>query len=155
MELPPTYPPTRKSGQGVEYHGQPSADRYDWREECDAPESQAWIEAQNRLTFAYLEQIPAREPIRRRMTELWDYPKMSAPFKKGGSTFQFRNSGLQSQDVLWVRDGSGGDARILLDPNMLSADGTVALNTYALSKDGAWLAYAVTSGGSDWLTWRV
>ncbi|MBI5877481.1 MAG: S9 family peptidase [Chloroflexi bacterium] len=154
MDLPLIYPTTRRSNQSDDYHGQTVADPYRWLEDADAPETAAWIEAQNRLTFEYLASIPARERIRRRMTELWDYPKMSAPFRKGNRTFQFRNSGLQNQDVLYVLE-QPGEARRLLDPNTLAADGTVALNTFAVSEDSAWLAYATAASGSDWLTWRV
>ncbi|MEJ5308383.1 MAG: prolyl oligopeptidase family serine peptidase [Anaerolineae bacterium] len=149
------YPHTHTVEQVDDYHGTLVPDPYRWLEDLNAPETQAWIEAQNALTFSYLEQIPGREAIRARLTELWDFPKFGAPFKRGGRTFQFRNSGLQNQDVLYVMATPGDEGRVLLDPNTLSADGTVALTGADVSWDGQWLAYAVSASGSDWKTWRV
>ncbi len=149
------YPTTHTVDHVDDYHGTPVPDPYRWLEDLNAPETQAWIEAQNALTFSYLEQIPAREAIRARLTELWDFPKFSAPFKRGGRYFQFRNSGLQNQDVLYVMDSPTDEGRVLLDPNTLSADGTVALTGTDVSWDGRWLAYAVSASGSDWKMWRV
>jgi len=154
------YPPTHTVAHVDDYHGTPVPDPYRWLEDLNAPETQAWIEAQNALTFDYLEQIPAREKIRARLTELWDFARFGAPFKRGGRIFQFRNSGLQNQDVLYVMDDPGNhgvhaEGRVLLDPNTLSEDGTVALTGADVSWDGRWLAYAVSAGGSDWKTWRV
>jgi len=149
------YPATPMVGQVDDYHGTLVPDPYRWLEDLNAPETQTWIEAQNALTFAYLEQIPGREAIRARLTELWDFPKFGAPFKRGGRTFQFRNSGLQNQDVLYVMDAPTDEGRVLLDPNTLSDDGTVALTGVDVSWDGRWLAYAVSASGSDWKTWRV
>ncbi|MEP7199272.1 MAG: prolyl oligopeptidase family serine peptidase [Chloroflexota bacterium] len=150
-----TYPATRTVAQVDDYHGTLVADPYRWLEDVDSAETQAWIAAQNELTESFLSRNPSRAKIRQRLTELWDFPKMSAPFKRGGRYFQFRNSGLQNQDVLCVLDALGGEARVLLDPNTLSDDGTIALNTFAVSDDGCWLAYATAASGSDWLTWRV
>src|SRR5437667_382672 len=90
------YPPTRKGDVVDDYHGTKVADPYRWLEDVDSPETRGWVEAENRVTFAYLERIPERERIRRRLTELWDYPKYGAPFKKGGRYFFFKNSGLQN-----------------------------------------------------------
>jgi len=149
------YPSTPTVDQVNDYHGTPVADPYRWLEDVDSPETLAWVKAQNELTFSFLEGIPAREKIRRRLTELWDYPRFSAPLKKGGRYFQLRNTGLQNQDALYALEALDGEARLLLDPNTLSADGTVALNTWSVSKDGRWLAYAISASGSDWLTWRV
>ncbi|MCW5851987.1 MAG: S9 family peptidase, partial [Anaerolineae bacterium] len=149
-----TYPSTAACGQVDDYHGTTVADPYRWLEDTDAPETRAWIEAQNKLTFDYLELIPAREAIRRRLTELWDYPKQWAPVKRGGRLFQLRNTGLQNQDVMVVIESDGGE-RVLLDPNALSDDGTVALVNWSVSSDGRRLAYSTSRGGSDWLTWRV
>jgi prolyl oligopeptidase len=114
-----------------------------------------WIEAQNALTFSFLESIPSRARIKQRLTELWDYPKVSAPTTRGGKFFQLRNSGLQNQDVLYTMDSPGAEGRVLLDPNTLSPDGTVALTGRKASKDGCWMAYATSASGSDWMTWRV
>jgi prolyl oligopeptidase len=149
------YPATHTVDQVDDYHGTAVPDPYRWLEDLNAPETQTWIEAQNALTFSYLEQIPAREAIRARLTELWDFLKFGAPFKRGGRTFQFRNSGLQNQDVLYVMDSPTDEGYVLLDPNMLSADGTVALTGTDVSWDGQWLAYAVSASGSDWKTWHV
>src|SRR3989441_10911745 len=98
-----TYPPTRKSDVVDAYHGAKVGDPFRWLEDVDSPETRSWVEAENRVTFAYLEQIPERERIRRRLTELWDYPKYGAPFKKGGQYFFFKNSGLQNQSVLYTQ----------------------------------------------------
>ena len=151
-----TYPDSRKSDHVDDYHGTRIADPYRWLElAADTPEVRAWIEAQNELTFGYLGKIEARDPIKQRLTELWDYPKRSAPFKKGGRYFQFRNDGLQNQDVLFVMEGLADEGRVLLDPNTLSEDGTVALSSVSVSDDGAFLAYATSGSGSDWQTWQV
>ena len=149
------YPTTHTVEHVDDYHGTLVPDPYRWLEDLNAPETQAWIEAQNALTFSYLEQIPGREAIRARLTELWDFPRFGAPFKRGGRTFQFRNTGLQNQEVLYVLETPGDEGRVLLDPNTLSEDGTVALTGADVSWDGQWLAYAVSASGSDWKTWRV
>ncbi len=151
----PTYPVTPTCDQVDDYHGTLVADPYRWLEDTDSPETRAWIEAQNQVTFAFLENIPERERIRQRLTGLWDYPKAWAPVKRGGRYFQLRNSGLQNQDVLFVLDSLEGEPRVLLDPNDLSDDGTVALTSWEPSPDGRRLAYATSAAGSDWLTWRV
>jgi prolyl oligopeptidase len=149
------YPQSPTVNQLDDYHGTAVPDPYRWLEDTDSPETKAWIEAQNELTFAFLEQIPEREKIRARLTELWDYPKASAPFQRGGRYFQFQNTGLQNQDVLFVQESLEDEGRILIDPNGLSQDGTVALTDLAVSEDGRWLAYAASASGSDWMTWRV
>ncbi len=149
------YPVTRTVTQVDDYHGTLVADPYRWLEDLNAPETQAWIEAQNALTFSYLEQIPVRDAIRRRLTELWNFPRVGAPFRHGEHYFQFRNSGLQNQDVLYVMKTPTDTGRVLLDPNSFSPDGTVALTGCNVSWDGQWLAYAVSAAGSDWKTWRV
>jgi len=149
------YPATAVVEQVDDFHGTPVADPYRWLEDVDSPGTRAWIAAQNDVTFSFLEGIPARDRIRRRLTELWDYPKRWAPLERGGRYFQVRNTGLQNQDILHVMDGPEAEARVLLDPNLLSEDGTVALTSWSVSKDGKWLAYATSASGSDWLTWRV
>jgi prolyl oligopeptidase len=151
----PTYPPTRKGDVVDTHHGTRVPDPYRWLEDVDSDETRAWVEAQNRVTFAYLEQIPQREGIRRRLTELWNYPKYGAPFKKGGRYFFFKNSGLQNQSVLYSQSTLTAEPEVLLDPNTLSADGTVALSTLALSDDGQALVYGVSGSGSDWQEFRV
>lgn len=149
------YPQTPTVDQVDDYHGTPVADPYRWLEDVDSPQTKAWVEAQNALTYSFLEKIPERERIRQRLTELWDYPKAQVPLKRGGRYFQLRNSGLQNQDVLYVLETLQAEPRLLLDPNGLSEDGTVALVNWSVSEDGRWLAYAVAASGSDWLTWRV
>jgi prolyl oligopeptidase len=150
-----TYPPARKSDVVDDYHGTRVADPYRWLEDVDSPETRAWVEAENRVTFAYLEQIPERERIRRRLTELWDYPKYGAPFKKGGRYFFFKNSGLQNQSVLYSQASLTAEPQVLLDPNTLSADGTVALSILAFAEDGRTLVYGTSGSGSDWQEFRV
>lgn len=149
------YPPTRQVDQVDDYHGTLVADPYRWLEEVDSPAALEWIAAQNELTFSFLEGIPARQKIRARLTELWDYPRASAPLQRGGRYFQLRNTGLQNQDVLYFMETLADAGRLLLDPNTLSPDGTVALTSWEASKDGRLLAYATSASGSDWLTWRV
>ena len=150
-----TYPATRKGDVIDDYHGTKVADPYHWLEDVDSPETHSWVEAENRVTFAYLEQIPERERIRRRLTELWDYPKYGAPFKKGGRYFFFKNSGLQNQSVLYTQSALTAEPSVLLDPNTLSSDGTVALSILALAEDGRTLVYGTSGSGSDWQEFRV
>ncbi len=150
-----TYPHTPTIEQSDDYHGTRVSDPYRWLEEVDLAQTLDWIQAQNRLTFGYLEALPQRERLRRRLTELWDYPKATAPRKKGGRYFQFRNTGLQNQDVLYTFESFDQEPRLLLDPNTFSEDGTVALTTWSPSEDGNLLAYAASASGSDWITWRV
>jgi len=150
-----TYPPARKSDIVDDYHGTRVADPYRWLEDVDSPETHAWVEAENRVTFAYLEQIPERERIRKRLTALWDYPKYGAPFKKGGRYFFFKNTGLQNQAVLYTQSTLTAAPEVLLDPNTLSADGTVALSILAFSEDGRAMVYGTSGSGSDWQEFRV
>ena len=149
------YPRAKSVPVTDEYHGRRVPDPYRWLENTDSQETRDWIEGQNKVTFSFLGAIPARDRIRKRLTELWDSSKRWAPLKKGGRYFQLRNTGLQDQDVLYVMDRIGGKARPLLDPNTLSPDGTISLTGWSVSKDGRWLAYATSTSGSDWLTWRV
>lgn len=143
-------------GQVVDdYNGVKIADPYRWMEELDSTETRAWVEAENKLTFSYLEAIPGRDAIRTRLTELWDYERYSVPFVEGGRTFLSRNSGLQAQSVWYVLDAGGAEPRVLLDPNPLSKDGTIAISTTSVSDDGHWLAYSLSTAGSDWQEWRV
>ncbi len=150
-----SYPPTRKGDVVDDYHGTKVPDPYRWLEDVDSPETLAWVEAENRLTFGYLEQIPERSAIQRRLTALWDYPKYGAPFQKGGRYFFFKNSGLQNQAVLYTQDSLTAEPEVLLDPNTLSADGTVALSTLEVSEDGRLLVYGTSASGSDWQEFRV
>ncbi|CAN5349570.1 prolyl oligopeptidase family serine peptidase [soil metagenome] len=150
-----TYPETRRVEQVDDYHGTRVADPYRWLEDADSPETAAWVEAQNRVTFGILKSIPEREGIERRLTELWNYERFSVPFKQGGRYFFSRNSGLQNQSVLYWQPTLEAEPRVLLDPNTLSEDGTVALSMIRVSEDGRYLAYGTSSGGSDWQEIRV
>lgn len=149
------YPETATVDVVDVYHGEEVADPYRWLEDADAPEVQEWIEAQNRVTFTYLEGIPGREALTRRLEALWDYERISTPAREGEEFFFTRNDGLQPQSVLVAADEPAGRGRVLLNPNELSEDGTVSLARYSVSPDGRLLAYALSSGGSDWLEWRV
>jgi len=149
------YPVTRKVDQVDNYHGTEVADPYRWLEDTDSPETHAWIEAQNQVTFAYLESIPEREMYRERLKALWNYPRHGSPFLRGERTFFFKNDGLQNQSVLHVQDSPDAEPRVLLDANTLSEDGTVALGGASISDDGRWLAWSTSVSGSDWHTWYV
>ncbi len=150
------YPPSKAVSQRDDYHGTVVEDPYRWLEaSAETPDIRAWIEAQNTLSESFLASIPGREEIKSRLTSLWDFPKAGAPFSKGGKYFQFRNTGLQNQDVLYVMDTPTEEGHILLDPNSLSEDGTVSLRTLSVSPDGQHLAYATSQSGSDWQTWHV
>jgi prolyl oligopeptidase len=138
-----------------DYHGVTVRDPYRWLEDADAHETRAWIAQQNCVTFRYLNAIPERAELGRRLTALWDYPKYGTPFREGDHYFYFKNDGLQNQSVLYVQDSLDGEAAVLLDPNGLSEDGTVALTTLAFTHDGSLLAYGTAVGGSDWREFRV
>ncbi len=149
------YPAAPLSEQTDNYHGTEVADPYRTLEDPDAPETRAWVEAENALTFGFLEQIPARAKLQARLTELWNYERYGMPSRKGGRYFYGRNDGLQNQSVLYVSEGLDGTPRVLLDPNTLSDDGTVALAGYAMSEDGTRMAYGLSQAGSDWTEWHV
>ena len=149
------YPRAKKVDQIDDYHGTKVSDPYRWLENPDAPESREWIEAQNKLTFGFLEQIPERAKIKERLTKLWNYEKYSAPFKENKRYFFYKNDGLQNQNVLYTADSLEGTPRVLLDPNTLSNNGTVALSGTAMSHDGNLMAYSLSSAGSDWQEWKV
>jgi prolyl oligopeptidase len=154
---PPNYVPTKRIDHVDDYHGTKVPDPYRWLE-ADARESQEvadWVEAQNKVTFGYLESIPEREAIRKRLTQLWDYEKFSAPSKRGGRYYFYKNDGLQNQSVLYTMDSLDAEPRVLIDPNGWSEDGTVALAGTAVSDAGKYLAYGVAEAGSDWRTWRI
>ncbi|HEV3007157.1 MAG TPA: prolyl oligopeptidase family serine peptidase, partial [Pirellulales bacterium] len=149
------YPAARRCDQVDDYHGTEVPDPYRWLEDPDSQESRAWIEAENKLTFGYLEAIPQREAIRDRLTKLWDFEKFGTPSVHGGRYFYSRNDGLQNQSVLYWAPSLDAEPQLLLDPNRLSEAGTVALSGGAVSDDGKWLAYGLASAGSDWQEWRV
>jgi prolyl oligopeptidase len=152
---PLNYPVTKKVGQTDNYHGTTIADPYRWLEDANSAETQDWVTAQNKVTQGYLAQIPQRDAIRRRLTKLWNYERYSVPYKEGGRYFYSRNDGLQNQAVLYTMADLSETPRVLLDPNTLAADGTVALAGTAVSPNGSLLAYGIAASGSDWNEWKV
>jgi prolyl oligopeptidase len=150
-----SYPDTPQAEQVDQYHGISVADPYRWLEDPNSPETRAWIEAQNQVTFAYLKAIPVREPIRQRITTLWNYEKYGTPFKKENRYFYFKNDGLQNQSVLYTLPSLEAEPRELLNPNTLSEDGTIALSGLAISENAQYLAYGLSTAGSDWQEWKV
>ncbi len=146
----PQYPSTRQDATVDTYFGQTVADPYRWLEDDRSPQTEAWVEAQNLVTQSFLSRIPFRDTIKARLTRVWNYKKEGTPVRKGEYYFVSRNDGLQNQSVLYVKKGENGEERMLLDPNTLSDDGTVALANYSFSEDGSYMAYAISRGGSDW-----
>ncbi len=144
------YPVTRKVDQTDDYFSHKISDPYRWLENDTARDTEAWVKEQNAVTNAYLAKIPFRQKIHDRLTELWNYQRSSAPQKEGDWYVYYKNDGLQNQAVLYVKKGLNGTPEILLDPNKLSADGTVALQATAFSKHQKYFAYAVSASGSDW-----
>jgi len=149
------YPATPRVDQVDVYHGVPVEDPYRWLEDDNSIQTKAWVEAQNRVTFSYLRRIPQRGAIKQRLTKLWNYERYGVPFKEGGRYFYSRNDGLQNQSVLYTLTSLDAEPVVLLDPNTLSSDGTVALSGLAVSADGNHLAYGLATAGSDWNEWKV
>ncbi|MBI1968170.1 MAG: S9 family peptidase [Gemmatimonadetes bacterium] len=149
------YPPARSADVVDDYFGTKVSDPYRWLEDVDSPETSAWVEAENRVTFGFLERIPQRDLIRRRLTQLWNYARYGPPFRKGSRYFFFKNDGLQNQAVLYKQPSLDAEPEVLLDPNTLSSDGTVALTVNEVSEDGRHLAYGTATSGSDWNEFRV
>ena len=149
------YPLSRKADQVDDYHGTKVADPYRWLEDPDSEETKAWVEDQNTVTFGYLSEIAVREPIKQRLTQLWNYEKYGIPFKEGNRYFYFKNDGLQNQSVLYTLTSLDAEPEVLLDPNTLSEDGTIALSGLSFSEDGKLLAYGLSTSGSDWVEWKV
>jgi len=149
------YPPTNKTNVVDNYHGTAVADPYRWLEDDNAAATKAWVEAQNEVTFRYLNAIPGRAAIKARLTKLWNFERYGVPFKEGGRYFYSRNDGLQNQSVLYTVESLTATPRVLLDPNTLSTDGTIALTGMAVSDDGNLLAYGLSASGSDWEQWKV
>jgi prolyl oligopeptidase len=145
-----SYPAARRGEQVDDYHGTKVADPYRWLEDLDSAETRAWVEAENKLTFDYLKQIPERAAIKDRLTKLWNYERYDIPSKEGGRYFYKKNNGLQNQSVLYTVTTLEGEPRVLLDPNKLSSDGTVALTGGAITNDGKLMAYSLAASGSDW-----
>ena len=150
------YPVTRRDeGVADAYHGTRIADPYRWLEDDNSEETKAWVKAQNEVTFSFLKAIPKRDQIRERLRKAWNYERTGIPFEHGGRWFFTRNSGLQNQSVLYVTESLEQEARVLLDPNLLSQDGTTSLTEIAPSEDGRLLVYGVSKAGSDWQEFRV
>jgi prolyl oligopeptidase len=149
------YPSARRGDQIDVYHGVKVADPYRWLEDVDSPETRVWVEAEAKLASDYLEAIPGREKIARRLKEIWNYERWGAPEKHGGDWFYSHNDGLQNQSVLFTTANPQQPARVLLDPNGLAKDGTIALKAAGYSDDGRLMAYGLSEAGSDWEVWRV
>ena len=151
----PNYPDTKKADQVDNYFGTKVADPYRWMEDLNSPELAEWVKRENALTEHYLSEIGMRPQFKSRITELWNYPKVSLPFREAGRLFYARNSGLQRQSVFYSRKSLGGPPTLVIDPNTLSADGSIALAGFAPSPDGRYLAYGISEGGADWRTLLV
>lgn len=150
-----TYPRTRRDSIVDVYHGIEVPDPYRWLEDADAPETQSWVAKQNELTSNFFASVPVREKIKTRLTELLNYARYSAPYKQGSRYFFWKNDGLQNQSVLYVQQALKGPPTVVINPNLLSDDGTVAITNSAVSEDGALLAYAISRSGSDWQEIKV
>ena len=149
------YPGAVREDVTDDYFGTKVSDPYRWLEDDNSPETAVWIKAENEVTEDYLSQIPFRNRIRERLTEIWNYPRYSTPFKKGDYFYFFKNDGLQNQSVLYRLKDLEGVPEVFLDPNTLSADGTVALGGIFFSKDCRYMAYAISRAGSDWTEFFV
>ncbi len=151
------YPDTKRVDQVDDYHGTKVPDPYRWLEKDvrNSDHVRAWVTAQNKVTRAYLESIPERKQIEKRLKELWNYERFSTPSKVAGKYFYTRNDGLQNQSVLYVQDSLDAKPRELIDPNKWSKDGTVSLAGISVSDDGKYLAFGKSDAGSDWRTWYV
>ncbi len=147
-----TYPQTKKTDKVDTYFGVEVKDPYRWLEDDRSEETAAWVKAENKVTFGYLEKIPFRDDLKKRLSNLWNYEKVGAPFHEGNYTYFYKNDGLQNQYVIY-RYKTGSDpksAEVFLDPNTFKEDGTISLGETSFSKDGSKLAYSISEGGSDW-----
>jgi prolyl oligopeptidase len=150
-----TYSETKMVKQTDDYHGTKIDDPYRWLEDDNSSETKTWVEKQNITTYQYLSQIPFRNKLKDRLTALWNFDKMSTPFKKGKLFFSFRNDGLKNQAVFCSQQSLQDEFKVVLDPNTLSSDGTTALGEISISKDGTYLAYGISKAGSDWVDIHV
>lgn len=144
-----SYPETKKGTTVDTYFNEKVSDPYRWLEDDKSAETEAWVKAENKVTYGYLDQIPFREALKARMEKLWNYEKIGAPFTEGNAIYYSKNNGLQNQSVLYKK-GKDGKDEVFLDPNTFSKDGTTSLGGIDFSKDGSKLAYAISEGGSDW-----
>ena len=149
------YPATRTADSASVYHGTRVADPYRWLEAIDGPDVAAWVTAQNAVTMPYLAALPGRDALKERITALYDYARTGVPFWEGGRWFYSRNTGLQRQNVWYSRATLDGPERVVIDPNVLSPDGSVALSTFAPAPDGRHFVYGLSEGGADWATLYV
>jgi prolyl oligopeptidase len=149
------YPVTKKVDTTDNYFGKTVADPYRWLEDDKSTETAEWVKDQNEVTFGYLNNIPYRDKVKKRLEQLWNYPKYSAPFKSAGKYFFYKNNGLQNQSVLYMQKDLKSEPEVLLDPNSWTNDGTMALSTVSVSKNGKYLAYSTARSGSDWNTIKV
>ncbi len=150
--IPVTYPQSKKTDKVDTYFGVEVKDPYRWLEDDRSEETAAWVKAENKVTFGYLEKIPFRDDLKKRLSNLWNYEKVGAPFHEGNYTYFYKNDGLQNQYVIY-RYKTGSDpksAEVFLDPNTFKEDGTISLGETSFSKDGSKLAYSISEGGSDW-----
>ncbi len=143
------YPGTKKTGTIDTYFGEKVSDPYRWLEDDKSEETANWVKAQNTSTYNYLDKIPYRTELKDRLKEMWDFEKISAPFKEGNYTYFFKNDGLQNQSILY-RTSDSDKEEVFIDPNTFSSDGTISLGQVTFSKNGAIAAYAISEGGSDW-----
>ena len=150
-----SYPDSNPGDLVEDLHGVPVPDPYRWLEDLNSPETATWVKAQDDLTRSHLKKIPEREALENHLTKLWNVERYGTPFREGGHYFFSKNDGLQNQSVLYITDSLEGEARILLDPNQLSEDGTVALSDYEISPDGKLMTYSTSASGSDWVEWHV
>jgi len=150
-----TYPKTKKGTQVDDYFGTKVPDPYHWLEDDNSAETKTWVDEENKVTFDYLAKIPFREKVKNRLTQLWNFEKLTSPYKKAGMYFSFYNNGLQNQSVLFVQKKLSDPRTELLDPNKLSAEGTASLSGWAISKDGKYMAYGISKAGSDWVEIHV
>lgn len=144
------YPQTKRADQMDTYFGTRVPDPYRWLEDDNSAETTKWVTEENKVTFGYLEKIPYRLSVKARLEKLYNYPRYGAPFRNGENFFFSKNDGLQNQGVYYMQKGLEGKTDVLIDPNKFSADGTSQLGAFALSRDGQYLAYGISTGGSDW-----
>jgi len=155
ISAPLTYPVARKTDQADTYHGTTVADPYRWLEDDRSAETAEWVKAENKVTFDYLAKIPYRKQLQNRLEQVYDYPKYSAPSRKGDWFYFSKNDGLQNQSVLYRQKGLNGTPEVVIDPNKFSADGTTRLGAFSLSKDGKYAVVGTSVGGSDWQQYRI
>jgi len=144
-----SYPETKRIDSTRTYFGEEVKDDFGWLEDDRSPETEAWVKAQNNVTYGYLDQIPYREDLKNRLEKLWNYEKVGAPFKRGDNEYYYKNDGLQNHYVIYKK-GENGNDEVFLDPNTFSKDGTTSLSGLSFTEDGKLAAYSISEGGSDW-----